>query len=208
MSRTISRLFNSHAEALRVVEALEAAGIPHDDISLLANNAERWHEPRSFAADAGDHPDNEHAAHGLGKGAAIGGAIGGGASLLAGIGMLAIPGMGPVLAAGFLASALTGAAAGAIAGGWMGALRDAGLTEEEANTYAEAVRRGGAVVSARVSEDRAARVEQIMAEHGAVDAAERRRMYEESGWTGFDETRAPYSADEIAAERARFESRI
>ena len=211
MSRTVSRLFNSHREAVRAVEDLEAAGIPHTDISLMSNNAENWHEPRSFAGgeskDA-DTPDNVHASHGVGKGAAIGGAIGGGAALLLGLGMLAIPGAGPILAGGFLASALTGAATGAIAGSWMGAFRDAGVSEEDAHTFAEGVRRGGSVVSVRADEAIAARAEEILARHGGVEAAERRRHYQESGWSRFEEDRPAYSVDEIAAERARWGSGI
>jgi len=208
MKRTVSRLFNTHEEALHAVEDLEAAGFAHEDIALISGDHQRTSQARSFAPARGDsvvpprtageaapplaaeaplheheHPDNVHAAHGIGKGAAIGGVIGGGASLLAGLGLLAVPGMGPVLAAGFLASALAGAATGAATGGMMGALRDAGVDADEAGAYVEGVRRGGAMVSVKAPEDRAAYVEEVLARHGGLPAADRRAEYEADGWT-------------------------
>ena len=76
--------------------------------------------------------------------------MGGTAGLPAGLGLLAIPGLGPVVAAGWLAATAVGAAAGAATGGIVGALTEAGVSEEEAHSYAEGVRRGGTLVSARV----------------------------------------------------------
>lgn len=202
MMRTISRLFDSHEEAVRAVRDLESAGIAHDDISLISNDARRTSEARAFAPAGAtdpkvhlatplqhspDHEDNVHASHGVEAGAAIGAGVGGGASLLAGLGLLAIPGMGPVLGAGFLASALAGAAAGAMTGGMIGAMRDSGLSESEANTLAEGVRRGGAIVSVRAPEDRAAAVEEILVRHGGVEEADRRRDYQGEGWTGYED---------------------
>ena len=63
---------------------------------------------------------------------------------------MAIPGVGPVVAAGWLVSTLAGAAAGAATGGVLGALTQAGISDDDAQVYAEGLRRGGAVVSARV----------------------------------------------------------
>ena len=211
MKRTVSRLFNTHQEALHAVEDLEAAGFAHEDIALISGDHQRTSQARSFAPAREDsivhtrttvdpaplpaseplpnalheheQPDNVHASHGIGKGAAIGGVIGGGASLLAGIGLLAVPGMGPVLAAGFLASALAGAATGAATGGMMGALRDAGVDAEEAGTYVEGVRRGGAMVCVRTPEDRSTYVEEVLTRHGGLPAADRRAEYEADGWT-------------------------
>ena len=78
--------------------------------------------------------------------------MGGTAGLPAGLGLLAIPGLGPVVAAGWLAATAVGAAAGAATGGIVGALTEAGVSEEEAHSYAEGVRRGGTLVSARVAD--------------------------------------------------------
>ena len=87
---------------------------------------------------------------GAAAGGGIGAAVGGTAGLLAGLGRMAIPGVGPVVAAGRLLPALTGAAAGGATGGIIGALsQQASISDEEANVYAEGLRRGGALVSPR-----------------------------------------------------------
>jgi hypothetical protein len=199
MKRTVSRLFDSHDEAVRAVEDLEAAGFAHDDIALMSNAGERLAEDRSFAPgekphDA-QHVDNIHASHGVTKGARAGAGIGGAAALLAGAGLLAIPGMGPVLAAGFLATAATGAATGAMTGGMLGALRDSGHSDADAHTLAEGVRRGGAIVSVRAPEERAALVDEILIRNGGALAADRRRDYEAAGWTGFEDKAPRYDPD-------------
>src|SRR6185369_6616916 len=103
MTATISRLYNSYADAEEAVRNLEAAG----------------------------------------AGAGVGAAVGGTAGLLAGLGLMAIPGVGPVVAAGWLVSTLAGAAAGGLAGSVVGALTQAGVSKEDADVYAEGLRRGG-----------------------------------------------------------------
>jgi hypothetical protein len=204
MAQAITRLFDSHEDAAAAVRDLEQAGIPDKDISLIANNTEgRWGR-----RDSDDDREND-AAKGAAKGAATGGLLGGGAGLLAGLGMLAIPGLGPVVAAGWLAStavgAIGGALAGGAAGGLLGALMDAGHSDEEAQVYAEGVRRGGTLVSVKPSNaEDANRVEQILMTDGGVDAGQRGAMYREAGWVRFDEQAEPYSADQIAAERTRY----
>ena len=95
--------------------------------------------------------------------------LGGGAGLLAGIGALAIPGIGPLVAAGWLVSTLAGAAAGAAGGGLIGALTGAGVSHEEANAYNEGVKRGGTLVTVRVKDADASRVESIMQQRSPVD---------------------------------------
>ena len=123
--------------------ALEAAGVPAKDISLVAN--------KCVSAEYDDVEKYPDAATGVG----FGGALGGGAGLLASLGILTIPGLGPVLAAGWLATVAVGAVAGAAAGGIVGALIDAGLSKEHADVYSEAVRRGCTLVSARVADQKA-----------------------------------------------------
>jgi hypothetical protein len=205
MKRTITRLFNSHTEAMAAVTDLEQAGIDHDDISLIASNGDNWHDGHKHARANDD--DNE-AAEGAGKGATTGGLIGGGAGLLAGLGMLAIPGLGPVVAVGWLAStavgALAGAAVGGAAGGILGALKDAGHSDDEAQVYAEGVRRGGTLVSVRADTDRAVLVERLLHGRSGVDALDRGAAYRQDGWTGYSPDAPAYSADEIARERSRY----
>lgn len=205
MSRTVSRLFNSHTEAMTAVSELERSGIDRDDISLIASNADNWHEGHRHPG--GDVDGDNDTAEGAGKGATTGGLIGAGGGLLAGLGMLAIPGLGPVVAAGWLVSTVVGAAAGAAAGaatgGVLGALKDAGHSDEDAHVYAEGVRRGGTLVSVKAKDEDAARVDQILNQHQGVDAVARGSAYRADGWSRFDADAAPYTADEVIRERQR-----
>jgi hypothetical protein len=191
-SRTLTRLFDNHEDAVATVQALEAAGFARDDISIVANNAQSRHY-------TGNETTGGEA--GAGAGATAGTIIGGGLGLLAGIGTLAIPGVGPVVAAGWLVATLTGAGAGAVvgagAGGMIGALTGAGVSEADAHVYAEGVRRGGSLVNVRVEEARMPQAERILNSRGYVDPAQRRTEYERSGWAGFDENAPAY---EPAAE--------
>ena len=107
--RTISRLYKDYDTGARVVAELEQAGIPHDDISIVANNESGWFDrDRTTSRGDRDHDrDNDgrdDRAEGAAAGAGIGASLGGVAGLLAGLGLLAIPGIGPVVAAGWLAS--------------------------------------------------------------------------------------------------------
>lgn len=208
---TVTRLFDSHTEALDAVSKLEAAGVSHGKISIVSNNADNWHSGSGASAgplgDRNGDGDND-VADGAGKGAATGGLLGAGAGVLAGLGMLAIPGLGPVVAAGWLASTAVGAAVGAAAGGatggLLGALKEAGHSEEEANVYSEGVRRGGTLVSVKADGDDAVRLQSILDASRGYDATARGAAYRQSGWTEFDPGAEPYSADQIADERARY----
>lgn len=217
MTKTITRLFDSHTQALAAIDDLERAGIDHDRISIISNNADDWHAGHKHptggkaAGPLGDrNGDGENdVADGAGKGATTGGLIGGAGGLLAGLGMLAIPGLGPVVAAGWLASTAVGAAVGAAAGGatggLLGALKEAGHSDEDANVYAEGVRRGGTLVSVKAKGDDTARVEQILVQQRGVEAAVRGPAYRESGWNSFDHNAQPYSRDEVLQERQRYQ---
>lgn len=189
--KTVSRIYDTHADARAAVSALEAAGVPSKDISLVANKCV------SAELDAVDKfPD---AATGIG----LGTALGGGAGLLAGLGILTIPGLGLVVAAGWLASIAVGAAAGAAAGGIVGALIDAGLSQEHADVYSEAVRRGCTLVSARVADQEVARVQAILERYGPVDPVQRGHDYRQEGWTCFDPKAPAYTPSETEIERIR-----
>jgi hypothetical protein len=119
--------------------------------------------------------------------------------------MLALPGVGPVVAAGWLVAtavgAVAGAAAGGATGGLIGLLTSAGVTKEHANFYAEAIRRGGSLVIARVDEGLFA-TEAIMQRHGRIDPAAREKTYRNGGWREFDEKSMPYTPADVARERA------
>ncbi|HEX7853375.1 MAG TPA: hypothetical protein VF503_06730 [Sphingobium sp.] len=191
MSQTITKLYDSYAEASAAITELERIGIPHKDISILANNGEGKVETRA-GEDAG-------------IGAGAGGVIGGVGGLLAGLGVLAIPGLGPIVAAGWLAATAVGAGVGAVvggaAGGLVGALQKEGVSEDDAHVYSEGVRRGGTLVSVKVPSDREAEARDVLDRYRPVDPAARRAAYGAKGWSRFDEAANPYTAEQIEEER-------
>ena len=201
-TRTVTGLYDSYEAASQTVRDLEAAHIPDSDISMVAHSSDIHDAPS----------DSAHgSATGAGTGASAGAAIGGGVGLLTGLGMLAIPGVGPVVAAGWLVATAVGAVAGAAAGGatgsLIGSLTSAGVSKEHANLYAEAVRRGGALVTARVDDGHFAMAEAIMERHGRVDPVTREKAYRDGGWSAFDENSAPFSSADVARERALHSTR-
>src|SRR6476661_5708751 len=203
----VSRLYDDYSDAARAVSELERAGIPHSDISIVANNADGWYseDGRPAVRDRDGRIDRDRdgvddRAEGAAKGAGIGAALGGAAGLLTGLGLMAIPGLGPVVAAGWLASTALGAVAGGATGGVVGALTEAGVSGEEAPLYAEGVRRGGTLVSARVPEAERARFESIL-DQSAVNIHERSAAWQRSGWETFDASAQPYTADDVRKER-------
>lgn len=197
MTVTISRLYDDYTTAQQAVQRLEAAGVPHSDISIVANNSDSWFNTDKVDR---DHDGVDDRAEGAGKGAGIGAGVGGTAGLLAGLGLLAIPGLGPVVAAGWLAATAVGAAAGAATGGVVGALTEAGISKEDADSYAEGVRRGGTLVSARVADTDRARLDTILNE-SSVNLQDRSAAWQKTGWKSFDPASKPYGADEVRKER-------
>ena len=139
--QTITKVYDRHEQARQAVSELEAAGIASADISLLAN--------KHVSAQYDDVDDASKAAAGAGIGAVVGGTAG----LLAGIGLLAIPGLGPVVAAGWLASTALGAVAGGATGGIVGALVGWNIPEERVKKYDEDIRKGGILMGVRPRND-------------------------------------------------------
>lgn len=166
--RIISGLFDTQEQAASVAEALRDAGIADDDISIVGPDGKAHH---SVAEDVG-----------------VGTAVGGAGGLLAGLASFAIPGIGPVVGVGWLAATLIGAAAGGVAGGILGGLTSSGVDENDAHVYAEGIRRGGTLVTARVDETQADAAQAILSSGGAADLAARRSEFESGGWSRFDET--------------------
>jgi hypothetical protein len=151
---TLSRLFPDAACARAVVDELKAAGLPEDDIGVIAPSRALAMENADMenTGDVIDRDGNGRDDRGqmVNKSAGIGAALGGAAGLLAGLGAFVLPGIGTVIAAGWLASTLAGVVAGGAAGGVVGALIEAGISENDAAGYAEGVRRGGTLVTIRV----------------------------------------------------------
>jgi len=169
---TVVAVFDDRDDAQDAINALRDAGFMAEDISILARD-------RDVAGRLADDTGTEAAA-GAATGALAGGLLGGVAGWLVGIGALAIPGVGPIIAAGPIAAALGGAAIGAASGGIIGALTGAGVPEDEAKYYDDQFRRGGIVVTvqARGRYDEARRV---MHEYGGSDASRAATGY--SSWT-------------------------
>lgn len=194
------RLYDTHGSAMEAVTRLEEAGIPASEIAVVGH--------RDVAR-----PTGERVATlaGSATGSGIGGVVGGGAGLMAAAGMLAIPGIGPVVAAGWLATTLAGIVAGAAAGGVVGGvagsivdvLAASGVAREDADLYAEAMRRGATLVTVRANEASDAEVRDLLDSSHAVDVAERRRTYEEAGWRFFDPTAVDHKAAVEADARRR-----
>ena len=191
MTRTISHLFDDYQNARSAVTALQQAGFTSNEVSLVASNADK-----RYVEDDG--------ASGAATGVGVGGAVGAGAGILTALGVLAIPGLGPLVAAGIFATTLATTAVGAAAGGLIGSLMDHGVPEEDAHLYAEGIRRGGTLVTVRASEDRAAKADAIFDQHDPVDMTARRASYTKSGWSKYDPKAPAYGADEIKRERSSY----
>jgi len=160
--KAVFGILNSEEQAIRVVDDLKAARFSSDDISALFPDKGG---SRDFA-----HEQNTKAPEGAATGATAGGLLGGTLGWLAGIGALAIPGVGPLIAAGPIMGLLSGAAVGAATGGLTGALVGYGMPEMEAKRYEGKVKGGNILVSIH-TEDRneVSRAKEILKRNNAQD---------------------------------------
>lgn len=197
MAKTIVGLFDYTDEAQKVVKELLDNGFRRENISVVANSPKN--EMGTYNTEGKNDAD---IAAGAGTGAVAGGVVGGGLGLvLSLIGAVAVPVVGPIVAAGPIAAILTGAGVGAVAGGLIGGLTAAGVPEEEAHYYAEGVRRGGTLVTVAAEDTQAQQAYDIMTSHGAVDIDERGTSYRKEGWTGYDPNAQPYTSQQIEEYR-------
>jgi len=196
--QTITGLFDTYEHAAGAVRALGEAGIRDTDISVvfrhdLPEEPPEGPEPEAVlgAADAAAGEAGEPEADAVEGDATLGGEIGAGlgaaGGLLAGLGIIAIPGFGPVVAGGWLVAtalgAIAGAGLGAATGSLVGALTSAGVPEDHAHVVTEGLRRGGAIVTARVDARHAEAALAILQHAPGIDLEQRRRAYEQEGWT-------------------------
>jgi len=172
MTQTVVGVFEQTADAERAVADLIASGIAREKISLVTPQQQQEHVHIPGA--------NVEHVEDMAIGAVGGGLLGGMLGALVGMVAIAIPGIGPVIAAGPLAAALGGAAgatmvlgagAGAVGGGILGALTWAGITHEEALVYEDLIRRGGTLVMVRADGDERGPATAILHRDGAADAA-------------------------------------
>ena len=176
--QTVLGLYDRFEDAQQVVHALSKAGFRWEDISMISQDAEGRYSRELNTTDADVIRDD--AADGAAAGAGLGAVLGGLGGLLVGLGALAIPGVGPVIAAGPIAAALAGAGIGAAAGGLIGALVDAGVPEEQAKIYEESIRRGGTLISVRTDETRSQEAVAIMNRFNPVNIDQRAEMWRQS----------------------------
>ena len=154
MKKAVMCIVQNQTQANSIVGNLQNAGFSSSDISVLFPDRQG---SKDFA-----HEHNTKAPEGAVAGAGAGGALGGTIGLLAGIGALAIPGLGPFIAAGPLLAALSGAAAGATVGGITGALIGLGIPEIEAKRYEGKIKSGNILISVHTAKsDEQKRAEEI-----------------------------------------------
>ncbi len=163
--RTVSALFDTYDEVTAAVDGLADMGVPSSEITVVTSD--------------------KHASSQIAQGAGLGAAIGGVGGILAGLGAVAIPGLGPLLGAGWLVPILLATAAGGVAGGIIAAMTGAGIPESDAHVYAESVKRGSTLVAARVHDDDANEAAALLRSCGAIDTNTRRTEYAAGGWDGF-----------------------
>ncbi len=157
-------LFEHRAQLEAAIDGLQAAGFMSSDISALLPDAAATREVA--------HEKHTKAPEGALVGAATGGVIGGTLGLLLGIGALAIPGLGPFIAAGPIMATLAGAGAGGAVGTLTGALVGLGIPEIEAKAYESYVNDGGSLLSVHCfDKDMADRARKILDAHGAKDVS-------------------------------------
>ena len=164
MSKAIFCIATSEDQAEKIVNQLKEAGFSYNDISVLFPDKAGT---RHFA-----HEQHTKAPEGAAAGAGTGGSVGGALGWLAGIGVLAIPGLGPFIAAGPIMAALSGAAVLAAVGGITGALIGMGIPEYEAKRYEGRIKEGNILISVHTDDRQGARrARDIFEEAGAEDIA-------------------------------------
>jgi len=155
-------IYKSRAQAESAVDRILAAGFSQNDISVLLPDAQ---SSKEFA-----HEKNTKAPEGTATGVTTGGVVGGTLGLLAGIGALAIPGVGPLIAAGPIVASLAGLGVGGAVGGLIGALVGMGIPEYEAKRYEGRVKDGGVLLSVHCNtSDEISRAKDLLKQTGAED---------------------------------------
>jgi hypothetical protein len=155
-------IYKTSTQAERAVDSLSSAGFSHNDISVLLPDIR---SSKEFA-----HQKNTKAPEGAATGATTGGVVGGTLGLLAGIGTIAIPGIGPFIAAGPLMASLAGVGVGGAVGGLIGALVGMGIPEYEAKRYQGRVKDGGVLLSVHCdTSDEISLAKDVLKQTGAED---------------------------------------
>jgi len=198
--QTLVALYHDFQDAQNALDALVRAGVDRTKISLVANNTAG--EYTDYVNSDYDSEDAVTAEEGASFGAASGGILG----ALAGLGALAIPGIGPVIAAGPLIAALTGGAVGALAGSATGGLvgglvKTHHMDAEDAELYAEGVRRGETLLTVQVDDAEVSRTRDLLNQYNPTDVHGEASNWRSQGWSRFDESTTP-TAEEYKKYRS------
>lgn len=161
---TVVGVFESRDRAKEAIEALEDEGFNEEDLSVVAKDDRGGHGGNDDSEDESDQM-NMVGGDNISDGATWGGGIGAVGGLLAGMGALAIPGIGPILAAGPLAAALTGAVAGGVAGG----LIDLGIPEGEGQRFEQDVKEGRILAVVECEGEQAEKAQDVLKRFGAEE---------------------------------------
>lgn len=181
--KTVVGLYEDIADAQDAINDLVRSGFDRGNISLIATD--RWTDGGKMAPVDDDTlmtTDPMQLGSDVAAGMTTGGVVGGLGGVLLGLGALAIPGFGPIIAAGPLVAGLAGAGIGAAVGGLVGGLVNWGVPPEEAELYAESVRRGSILVGVKTPDERAQQAVNVMNNHGPVDVERRSEYWRSSGW--------------------------
>jgi len=161
-NRAVYGIYRDRVETENAVDRFIAAGFRSEDISVLL--------PENVGTKDFAHEKHTKMPEGTATGATAGGVVGGTLGLLAGIGVLAIPGLGPFIAAGPIMAALAGAGAGGVVGGIVGALIGLGVPEYEAKRYEGRIKEGGILMSVHCDNSEwVNRATELMKQTGAED---------------------------------------
>jgi hypothetical protein len=197
--RTVVGLYDRFEDAHNAVQELRNQGFGGEDINFISRDAKGDY----LRELQGVNPiETEKTAGGATAGVGIGAVLGGFAGLLAGLGALAIPGIGPVIAAGPIVSALAGAGLGAVSGGILGALVDMGIPKEHAHIYAEGVRRGGTLVTVRTEDQQVDRVLGILNRFHPLDIEKHSQGWKQKNWSSFNPAAEPLEQNAMEYNRS------
>jgi uncharacterized membrane protein len=186
--KTVAGIFPTMLEAHNVMRELEGIGIPENALSIVAGNESDRH--KEYLEKAQKASESTTAA------AASGASFGGGMGIVATLVALSIPGVGPFIAAGAMATVLAGLGIGAVSGGLIAAFHHMGISHEEAPLYEEAVRRGSIMLIAKVDDTAEPQVTDLMRRGGARDLRQEADTWRESGWKGPQTDPHPYVLDD------------
>ena len=176
MAKAIAGFFRRASEGELARQALQQAGFTQNEVGFVAGDTRGHQTPRVGPALKDEGSESEAVGD-----AFVGGAIG----LAAGLFAVLLPGFGWLVAAGPLVGAFGGLTAGVAVGGFIGILKDHGISDELAEFYAEGVRRGGALVTVHgVDQKREASAEKILADSGAIEVEQLADEWRSTGWTG------------------------